>query len=227
MILSYHKQTFTAPQTFYNLQFEDDVVLYSYINGLKLTNLYYETIWKTTAQPVNFDVIAFENIIIEQSLQLQGPLSGIRVPNDLILRNSTEIQILSKYITFNGNVKVYDTLTIQDTINSINYSKICELISSNDLTPYGLQVIGNAKFDKDPTVDYLNKLPLNDLFENVWFVDDEYINFIENIEFRKIVIRDAALLTVSEFYWNLFELILIHFFVCVCLCLCLGIYKWI
>lgn len=143
-------------------------------------------------------MIAFENIVIEQTIQLQGPLSGIRIPNDLILRNSSEIQILSKYITFNANVKIFDILTIQDTINSINYSKICELISSADITPYGLQVIGKSEFERDPTVEYLNECLFSDLIKNIWFVDDEYVNFNENIEFRKIVIRDTSLITASE-----------------------------
>lgn len=137
-------------------------------------------------------------MVIEHSLKLQGPLSDIRVPDDLILRNSTEIQVLSRYITLNADVKVSDILTIQDTINAINYSRICELISPSEGSAFGLRIIGEASFERDPTVEHLNGWPFDGLVNSVWFVDDEYVNFNENIEFSDIVIRDASLITASR-----------------------------
>lgn len=97
---------------------------------------------------------------------------------------------------FNANVNVFDTISIQDTINEKNYTKICDLISSTDLSSNGLQIIGTVTFDKDPNVEHLNLWPYDNLVRNVWFVNDEYVIFNENIKFQEIALGDSSLITV-------------------------------
>lgn len=73
-----------------------------------------------------------------------GRFSGIKFPEDLILRKSDSIQNVDSYMIFNGNLTVYNTIHITDSINRINFPRMCELISSDPYSNFGLIVYGTA-----------------------------------------------------------------------------------
>lgn len=91
-------------------------------------------------------ILLAEKVIVEGSVQLSGQLSGLRLPDDLILRNSTQVQNVNAAFVCEGAVRIYGQLYIEDTLNHHNFSRMCDLISENEFSPYGLVVNGEYRF---------------------------------------------------------------------------------
>lgn len=81
-------------------------------------------------------------MIIEGAVNAGGRFSGLRIPNDLILRNSSETQQVDTLFTFDGSVRIYGELFISDTLNRHNFSRMCELIEDSEYSSFGLVVDG-------------------------------------------------------------------------------------
>lgn len=71
-----------------------------------------------------------DNVIFKKSLNIGGTLSGIRIPDDLILSQSDSLQNFNVPVTFASDVKIVGTLTIGDKLNGFNLGKMCELLES-------------------------------------------------------------------------------------------------
>lgn len=69
-----------------------------------------------------------DNVVFKKSLNIGGTLSGIRIPDDLILSKSDGLQNFNVPVTFASDVKVFGTLTIGDKLNGFNLGKMCELL---------------------------------------------------------------------------------------------------
>lgn len=67
-----------------------------------------------------------ENVIFEKSLNIGGRLNGLKIPDDLILRESDTIQTFNGPLTFASDVNVFGTLTVGN-LNGVNLQKKCEL----------------------------------------------------------------------------------------------------
>lgn len=78
---------------------------------------------------------------------MNGKLSGIRIPDDIILRQSFALQNFYEPLTFTSNVNIIGTLSISDTINERFYNRICDLIQPNEHNEYRLHVDGKKVFD--------------------------------------------------------------------------------
>lgn len=91
-------------------------------------HLHFETI-------ANFDLhlnfhfhLLADNVVFKKSLYIGGTLSGIRIPDDLILSQSDGLQNFNVPVTFASDVKVFGTLTVGDKLNGFNLGKMCELL---------------------------------------------------------------------------------------------------
>lgn len=76
-----------------------------------------------------------DNVIFKKSLTIGGTLSGIRIPDDLILRQSDSLQNFNEPLTFASDVTIHGTLTIADKLNGFNLRKMCELLEPQSDTP--------------------------------------------------------------------------------------------
>lgn len=86
-----------------------------------------------------------ETVIIEGAVQLNGLFSGLRLPGDLILRNSSEAQSVNEVFVCEGSVRIYGEMDIADTLNRHNHSRMCHLISESGYSPHGLVVDGEQQ----------------------------------------------------------------------------------
>lgn len=83
-----------------------------------------------------------EHISVEDSIILGGKLSGIRFPEDLILRTSDQIQVVESFMKFGADVSVHKNIEVIKNINGINLARMCELLSPQPESIYGLIVYG-------------------------------------------------------------------------------------
>lgn len=66
-------------------------------------------------------------MVFKKSLNIGGRLSGIQIPDDLILSHSDSLQNFNEPVSFGSNVEIIGTLTIADKLNDYNMAKMCEL----------------------------------------------------------------------------------------------------
>lgn len=66
-------------------------------------------------------------MIFKKSLNIGGKLSGIQIPNDLIVSQSDGLQNFNEEVIFANNVEIKGTLSIEDKLNHFNVAKMCEL----------------------------------------------------------------------------------------------------
>lgn len=146
------------PQNFTDVTFNDNIQLYGHLNGYDLPELFADTIsvnepailsyvifgnnsilisdFKTansycTLIAANWPLKIYslaDNVIFKKSLNIGGTLSGIRIPDDLILSQSDSLQNFNVPVTFASDVKIVGTLTIGDKLNGFNLGKMCELL---------------------------------------------------------------------------------------------------
>lgn len=76
-------------------------------------------------------------------MNIVGTLSGIQIPDDLILSQSDSLQNFNEPVTFASDVNIFGTLTIGDKLNGYNLEKMCELLEPQPYaTPQKLTIKG-------------------------------------------------------------------------------------
>lgn len=80
-------------------------------------------------------------------MNIGGKLSGIQIPNDLIVSQSDSLQNFNEEVNFASNVEIRGTLSIEDKLNHFNVAKMCELFDATsdswvNLTINGMYTIG-------------------------------------------------------------------------------------
>lgn len=158
-----------------------------------------------------------ETVIVEGAVQLNGLFSGLRLPDDLILRNSSGAQSVNEVFVCEGSVRIYGEMVMADTLNRHNHSRMCDLISESGYSPHGLVVdgeqqlrtilrsdlilanvfvqhfSGDSTFKSVPTIDYLNGQLFSDLLAVTWFVDDEFVSFgVDDIRFEQVTLQQSV-----------------------------------
>lgn len=84
-----------------------------------------------------------DNVKFKKTLNIGGTLSGIRIPDDLILSQSDSLQNFNEPITFASDVNIVGTLSIADKLNAFNLRKMCELLEPlPDVAPQKLTIKG-------------------------------------------------------------------------------------
>lgn len=74
--------------------------------------------------------------IFQQPITLGGLVSGIKFPNDIVLKDAEFLQTLLNNVAVN-DINVSGGITMEGKVNNIDYNVACDLLSS-DSSPYGL-----------------------------------------------------------------------------------------
>lgn len=73
-------------------------------------------------------------------------MSGIQIPDDLILSHSDSLQNFNEPLRFASNVQIDGTLSISDTLNGFSHAQICELLEPRPDTLQNLTIKGTVLF---------------------------------------------------------------------------------
>lgn len=90
---------------------------------------------------INLNIFV-DNVIFNKSLNIGGKLSGIQIPDDLILSHSETLQNFNEPLRFASNVEIVGTLSISDTLNGFSHAQICELLEPRPDTLQNLTIKG-------------------------------------------------------------------------------------
>lgn len=85
-----------------------------------------------------------EYLEIRQNVTLDGYYSGLRIPQDVLLRRSDKEQIVAGHIKFSGNVTVDGYLNI-GYVNNFHTDLLCDMAIQPDEGGtgfYGIEIIG-------------------------------------------------------------------------------------
>lgn len=91
-----------------------------------------------------FRITLTDNVVFKRSLIIDGKLSGIQIPEDLILSQSNDIQILYQSVSVASNVDITGILLIEDRLNQISVPKMCELFDQSSNTWSNLTIEGTT-----------------------------------------------------------------------------------
>lgn len=86
-----------------------------------------------------------ENVTFESPIELDGTLSGIQIPDDLIVSESNALQNFLEPLTLAANVTIHGTLTISETLNNRDVERMCGLLHPNQQSDYRLHVEGTIE----------------------------------------------------------------------------------
>lgn len=81
-----------------------------------------------------------ENVTFESPIELEGTLSGIQIPDDLILTESNALQSFLEPLSLAANVTIHGTLTIAESLNNRDVKRMCGLLHPNEQSDYRLHV---------------------------------------------------------------------------------------
>lgn len=90
--------------------------------------------------------------MFKKTVKLNGRLSGIQFPDDLILSYSKTLQNFVEPMEFETAVNISGTLSISDTLNGYNFSQMCDLINPKNDHTYRLTIKGMP-----PGCDFINE----------------------------------------------------------------------
>lgn len=80
--------------------------------------------------------IFIARVIFQQPITLDGLVSGIKFPNDIVLKDADFLQTVSSFVTVN-DINITGSITVEGKVNNINYNIACDLLSP-DASSYGL-----------------------------------------------------------------------------------------
>lgn len=153
-----------------------------------------------------FDFI--ENLIINHLLTVDGLFAGMKIEKDFIFNEMYDYpQKLPNNIIVENDVYISGQLNINETINDVNYKKLCEFLSlssSSDLAngktkiEKNLIIYGNVNFEIEPELNYLNDINIMELYDNVWFNNDN-ITITSSLSLDEVIFEEPIVLKVISF----------------------------
>ncbi|XP_055854741.1 uncharacterized protein LOC129918300 [Episyrphus balteatus] len=161
------EQIFSAPQTLSNVAAVKGLKL----NGGKLNGYEFEDFISGTYL-INRDE-HINNAIFENSINVKRTLrtstvNGLRIPEDILIKDSTEPQILNEPVICQKDVHVRGQIRKLSTINNLNLGRLNDFIDG-DLETIAVQ---NAIFEKAPHFGTLNSHNLKQMMDTVWFANE-------------------------------------------------------
>lgn len=78
-------------------------------------------------------------MISDQPLTVPGPIGGIQFPEEVVL-STTDSQEIIGQLFVDQDVIITGNLVISDSVNGINYNKLCDLIATD--SSFGMQILG-------------------------------------------------------------------------------------
>lgn len=141
------------------------------IDGINITELYQKRVIIEMENEDSIErEIEFVDSVVVKDLVIQGTINGLRIPEDVVLRNSTQ-RISNKHF---GNRVTVDNLVVDGDINVVNFAGINLTQFYNDrITLSGDQDIpgdiwlGNATANKISITGLVNELDIRDFASNV------------------------------------------------------------
>lgn len=94
-------------------------------------------------------------------------IKGLRIPEDILVQNSDEPQILSEAMICSKDVHVKGNIEKLSTVNNMNLALLNEYLDS-DLNTITVQ---HAAFENPPTFGRLNSHDLKEIMDTVWFAN--------------------------------------------------------
>ncbi|GAB0097439.1 hypothetical protein DMENIID0001_130760 [Sergentomyia squamirostris] len=179
-LLTEGDQDFTALQIFSsNVSIQNQLSLFGSFNEHNLEE-FYNNSYFINREEVLPSVKFLDDIMLFNSLTLNGTLSGHPMPQLLNKRGKTSYKIPK--LTINGNLYVdKNNIWILDSINNIYMPALVNFAQPSSAgTLHNLVVHGNVTFNIEPNVIYLNSFNIRTLFENALMVYNK-IFFAESL----------------------------------------------
>ncbi|KFB50075.1 AGAP011897-PA-like protein [Anopheles sinensis] len=202
-------QTFTVEQTFDTVMVEHLNVT-GKLNGDTTMDQLLENVYRTDREEYINQAIFHEGIVSYEPCSVGGLVSGLDLSNDVLLKQSPEIQTL-------GTVQVSQTLEargelhILNNLNGIHFPKLMEFFSPADdkeraeRLPPNVEVRGNVYFEHDPTLIHLNGHNIQKLYDEVWLPHRPTVltgrYHFESVEFQNSLHTNP----VNHLDWNVVE----------------------
>jgi hypothetical protein len=140
-LLTEYEQNFTEPQMIENLCVEEDVVLNGLLNGINFTQLIAHTYWLNRDEDVG-DIEFVGGVSFQQSLQVDGLVSGIDLSEEVLLNNVNATQELQQ-LTVERDVNVTEGIRIEEILNGVDFQKLAVFAGSEPSdTPLVLKILG-------------------------------------------------------------------------------------
>lgn len=79
--------------------------------------------------------VSLASAIFQQPITVNGLVSGIKFPNDIVLKDADFPQSIPGVVV--NDINILGKITVEGTINNIDYNIACDLLSPN-ASPYGL-----------------------------------------------------------------------------------------
>lgn len=100
-------------------------------------------------------IFSLARAIFQQPITLNGLVSGIKFPNDIVLKDADFLQAVSGIVV--DDINVSGKITVEGTVNNIDYNIACDLTSPN-ASGYGLilERTYNQKFSVNKKIEKKN-----------------------------------------------------------------------
>ncbi|XP_055679370.1 uncharacterized protein LOC129787669 [Lutzomyia longipalpis] len=209
-LLTEGDQNIATSQIFTNVEAHGEINLEGLLNKRNLRVLYENTYFIN--QQENLPEVEFvEDVTLHDDLVTNGTLSGLWMSQILNKKSGTSYKIPK--LTVNGDLIVDKNLFIVDELNNINLPILANfLMPSSTNSLHRLVVHGNATFNMEPKVLFLNGWDIGKHFEDALMVYnkihfDDFVHFHE-AEFMGNVfipgkINDINLTYVASNYMSL------------------------
>lgn len=166
-LLSHGEQEFTSPVTLQNVIIDSNLDVEGKVNGHDINYLYENTIW--TDKDETLGTIKANYILSDGSVIVDGYVSGLKIEEDILLSNGTDIQNIENLIV--NELIVQDTLNIKSTLNDVDYKRLSEFANPMSTEPKNLRIASMANFIVQPVFDNINGINVDELYDNSWIAD--------------------------------------------------------
>jgi hypothetical protein len=172
------EQTFTTTQTLDSLKVDGNVLIKSQrLNEIDLGQIIEESIW--IDEIISVDTIESNDVITSQKRIIAPLVNGATLIDKLIRNNTQEQQYIKK-------IKVRDSCVIShlnfENINEINHKDFVNAFNGNDEIP-NIKINGNAMFNMNSSVTFLNDINLQELYDNAWLTNRDVTLIGDDIQF--------------------------------------------
>ncbi|KAH8234407.1 hypothetical protein KR038_009118, partial [Drosophila bunnanda] len=160
-------QNFTAPQELASLEGKQGVWLNGQLNNYTLDDLVNRSYRLNASE--HLQAVRFENPIVLQSELQVGLLNGIRVPEDVLYRNTSNGGYLTTPVGIEGNLEGSELCNVT-TFNGYPLNKLANYLSGQSVNTF---LAENVKFSAAPTYNLLNGHKLDELLDQVWLDNED------------------------------------------------------
>ncbi|XP_059612245.1 uncharacterized protein LOC132258787 [Phlebotomus argentipes] len=189
-LLTEGDQELTAPQVFSTLSAQEGVNLRGFLNGRNFEKLIENSFFINRHEYLPA-LKSLDRVTLNDALWMNGSLSGVFLP-ELLTRKGRSAKILPKFTVF-GDLIVDKNLWIRDSINNISLTALLDFIRPPANVQHRLFIHGDAHFNSEPKVDFLNDLDILNAYENALRVYNK-LDFTEFVHLHEAEFLDRVFL---------------------------------